>query len=284
MQTHFFTVDVEEHFQVQALAPYVPRDQWDRLESRVEGSTRQILDLCDRHGAKGTFFTVGWVAERHPGLVKDIAKAGHELASHTWDHRRIPDQTPAAFRDSVRRTKALLEDLTGTPCTGFRAPSYSIVRGAEWALDILVEEGYRYDSSLFPVRRPGYGYAGGGRDPHWLARPAGPLVEVPPATLRALGANLPAAGGAYFRLIPVPLVSAALKQAARRGFPGTFYIHPWELDDGQPRVPVPWLTAIRHYGSLARTAGRLDRLLGQFRFIAIAPWLDAWDSTAPAKQ
>jgi polysaccharide deacetylase family protein (PEP-CTERM system associated) len=282
MQTHFFTVDVEEHFQVQALAPYVERSTWDSLESRVEASTRQILDLCARHDAHGTFFTVGWVAERHPGLVKDIAAAGHELASHTWDHRRIPDQTPEAFRDSVRRTKALLEDITGKPCVGFRAPSFSIVRGAEWALDILIEEGYRYDSSLFPVRRPGYGYAGGARDPYWIDRPPGRLAEVPPATLRELGLNLPAAGGAYFRLIPIGLVPAALRQAADRGAPGTFYIHPWELDPGQPRVDMPWHTMIRHYGSLARTAGRLDRLLSQFRFTAIAPWLDATMPGAPA--
>lgn len=271
MTTHFFTVDVEEHFQVQALAPYVPRAQWDSLESRVEANTWRILELCERHGACGTFFIVGWVAERHPALIKAIAAAGHEVASHTWDHRRIPDQTPEAFRDSVRRTKALLEDQTGTPCIGFRAPSYSIVRGAEWALDILLEEGYQYDSSLFPVTRPGYGYASGGRDPHWLQRPAGRLAEVPPATLRRLAMNLPAAGGAYFRLLPYALVAAGLRDAAARGVPGTFYIHPWELDPGQPRFTVPMLTRLRHYGGLARTTARLDRLLREFRFTAIAP-------------
>lgn len=271
MTTHFFTVDVEEHFQVQALAPYVAREQWDSLESRVEANTRLILELCARHAATGTFFIVGWVAERHPALMKAIAAAGHEVASHTWDHRRIPDQTPEAFRDSVRRTKALLEDLTGTPCIGFRAPSYSIVRGAEWALDILLEEGYQYDSSLFPVTRPGYGYSGGGRDPYWLERPGGRLAEVPPATVRRLAMNLPAAGGAYFRLLPFALVAAALRDAGRRGAPGTFYIHPWELDPGQPRFPVPVLTRLRHYGGLGRTTARLDRLLAEFRFTAIAP-------------
>ena len=271
MPTHFFTVDVEEHFQVQALAPYVARESWDRLESRVERNTRRILELCAKHGARGTFFTVGWVAERHPGLMKDIAAGGHELASHTWDHRRIPEQTPEAFRDSVRRTKAVLEDLTGTPCIGFRAPSYSIVRGTEWALDILLEEGYQYDSSLFPVTRPGYGYSGGARDPYWLARGAGRLAEVPPATLQRFGMSLPAAGGAYFRLLPYALVASALRDAERRGQPGCFYIHPWEIDPGQPRFAVRPLTALRHYGGLARTDARLERLLGEFRFTSIAP-------------
>lgn len=270
MTAHFFTVDVEEHFQVLALAPYVPRERWDDMESRVEIGTRLILAMLERHGARGTFFTVGCVAERHPQLIKDIAVLGHEVASHTWDHRRITEQTPVAFRDSVRRTKACLEDLTGTPCIGFRAPSYSIVRGTEWALDVLIEEGYEYDSSLFPVTRPGYGYSGGGRDPYWLDRAAGRLAEVPPATLRRLGLNLPAAGGAYFRLLPYWLVSAGLHDSERRGVPGTFYIHPWELDPAQPRFPVPALTRIRHYGGLARTQGRLERLLSQFRFTAIA--------------
>ena len=274
MTTHFFTVDVEEHFQVQALAPYVARETWDSLESRVEGSTRRILDLCARHGATGTFFTVGWVAERHPALIRDIAAGGHELASHTFDHRRIPDQTPEAFRDSVRRTKTILEDLTGTPCIGFRAPSFSIVRGAEWALDVLIEEGYKYDSSLFPVRRPGYGYSGGLPRPHAITRPGGQITEVPPTTLERAGMRLPAAGGAYFRLLPYGLVSTALRESGERGIPGTFYIHPWELDHGQPRVDVPALTAIRHYGGLRRTEPRLDRLLSEFTFGAIAPALD----------
>jgi polysaccharide deacetylase family protein (PEP-CTERM system associated) len=271
MTAHFFTVDVEEYFQVLALAPHVPRERWEGLESRVEASTRLVLELLGRHDAHGTFFTLGWVAERHPQLIRDIAAAGHEVASHTWDHRRVTEQAPGAFRDSVRRTKALLEDLTGAPCVGFRAPSYSIVRGTEWALDVLLEEGYRYDSSLFPVTRPGYGYSGGGRDPYWIERPSGRLAEVPPATLRRVGLNLPAAGGAYFRLLPDGLVAAGLRDAARRGASGTFYIHPWELDPDQPRFPVGVLTRIRHYGGLARTAGRLERLLSEFRFTAIAP-------------
>ena len=185
-------------------------------------------------------------------MVRAIARAGHEVASHGWDHRRVTEQSPEQFRDSVRRTKRLLEDLAGAAVLGFRAPSYSIVAGCEWALDVLVEEGYRYDSSLFPVRRPGYGYAHGARDPHWLERPAGRLAEVPPATLRVLGVNLPAAGGAYFRLFPYALVASALRAFERRGVPGTFYIHPWEIDPEQPRFAVPAMTRMRHYEGLDR--------------------------------
>lgn len=261
---HLFTVDVEEYFQVVALAPYAPVERWASLPSRVEAPVDRLLDLMARRGARGTFFTVGWVAERHPALVRRIADAGHELASHTYDHQRVTHQTPAAFRESVRRTKGILEALTGTAVLGFRAPSFSIVRGTEWALDVLLEEGHRYDSSLFPVRRDGYGYEGGARDPHWLERPGGRLAEFPPATLVALGRRWPAAGGAYFRLLPYGLVQAALRSAAARGHPATFYIHPWEWDPEQPRFEVPLLTRIRHYGGQRGVFGRLERLLAEF--------------------
>src|SRR5690349_24316094 len=210
-----------------------------------------------------------WLEDRQQALVHRIAAAGHEIASHGWDHVRVTEQSPLAFRDSIRRTKIVLEDLTGTPVVGFRAPSFSIVQGREWALDVLLEEGYRYDSSLFPVSRPGYGYANGGRDPHWVKRPAGRLAEVPPATLRRWGPQLPAGGGAYFRLLPYGLTRSALRDCERRGVPGTFYIHPWELDPEQPRLDVPWLTQVRHYGGLGRTLPRLRRLLDEFRFTAI---------------
>ena len=194
---HLFTIDVEEYYQVSALEPYVPRSAWDAQESRVEQSTDRLLDMLAARNARATCFIVGMVAERHPDLVRRIADAGHEVASHSWDHRRVTGQTPDAFRASVRRTRELLQDQTGQPVTGFRAPSYSIVPGHEWALDVLIEEGYVYDSSLFPVRRRGYGYPDGARDPYWITRPAGRLLEVPPVTLRRFGKNLPAAGGAY---------------------------------------------------------------------------------------
>ena len=263
---HFFTVDVEEYFQVVALAPYAPMSQWDGFESRVEASVDQLLALMARYDALGTFFTVGWVAERHPAMVKRIAAAGHEVASHTYDHVRITHQTPEAFRESVRRTKRIIEDITGEPVLGFRAPSFSIVRGTEWALDILLEEGHAYDSSLFPVRREGYGYEGGGQDPYWIDRPSGRLWEVPPATLEFAGRLWPAAGGAYFRILPPALVHAALRSAESRGESGTFYIHPWEWDPAQPRFRVPLLTRVRHYAGQERVLGRIEWLLGAFEW------------------
>ena len=269
MIAHHFTVDLEEYFQVAVFKAVVRRADWDRLESRVVRQVVPLLDLLARHGARATFFVVGWLAERHPNLIRAIAHAGHEIASHTWDHARVTDQTPAQFRASVRRTKHVLESLCGTAVLGFRAPNYSIVPGFEWALDILVEEGYAYDSSLFPVRRPGYGYASATPDPHWITCSPGRLMEFPPATLRVGSMLLPAAGGAYFRLLPYALVQAALRQCERRGVPGTFYIHPWEIDPDQPRLAVSRLTRLRHYGGLRRTAARLGRLLNEFRFTAI---------------
>ncbi|HWZ27442.1 MAG TPA: XrtA system polysaccharide deacetylase [Gemmatimonadales bacterium] len=271
MTTHYFSVDVEEYFQVSAFEGSVPRSAWDTLPSRVEGSVYGILDLLARHRARGTFFTLGWVAERHPKMIKRIADAGHEVASHGWDHVRVTHQNPEEFRTSVRRTKDCLEQIAGTPVLGFRAPSFSIVPGREWALDILVEEGYRYDSSLFPIRRPGgYGYAAAGREPYVLERATGPLWELPPATLRRLGVNLPAGGGAYFRIFPYTVVRAAFADFDRRGVPGTFYMHPWEIDPDQPRQRAPLSSRLRHYTGLSRTLPRLERLLAEFRFTAIA--------------
>jgi polysaccharide deacetylase family protein (PEP-CTERM system associated) len=267
---HHFTVDVEEYFQVAAFERYLPRESWDYMEWRVARGVARLLELLDRHRATATFFVLGWVAERQPDVVQAIASAGHEVASHGWDHRRLARQTPGEFRDSVRRTKDVLQQLTGRVVLGFRAPSFSIIPGREWALDILIEEGYGYDSSLFPVRRPGYGYPRGKRDPYCLVRPAGRLVEVPPTTLRRLGVNLPAAGGAYLRLLPYELTRAAVRDCERRGQPATIYVHPWELDPGHPRLAVGWVTRLRHYGRLNHVYPRLERLLSEFRFSSIA--------------
>jgi polysaccharide deacetylase family protein (PEP-CTERM system associated) len=269
MAVHHFSVDVEEYFHVSAFEPFVPHETWDGFESRVSASVNRLLELLARSQSHATFFMLGWLAARQPALVHRIAAAGHEIASHGWDHARVTQQTPVAFRDSIRRTKIVLEDLAATPVLGFRAPSFSILPGYEWALDVLLEEGYRYDSSLFPVHRNGYGYANGHRDPHWIDRPAGRLAEVPPATLRRWGAQVPAGGGAYFRLFPYAVVKMALRDCERRGVPGTFYIHPWEVDADQPRLDVPLLTRIRHYGGLRGTVARLERLLAEFRFTAI---------------
>lgn len=272
---HHFTVDVEEYFQVNAFERWVPRSSWSNYESRLERSMDRLLELLAERGVRGTMFILGWIASRHGRLVRELAAAGHEIASHGWDHRRVTELGPAEFRESVRRTKCLLEDLTGSPVLGYRAPSFSIVHGREWALDLLLDEGHIYDSSLFPIRRPGYGYAGGGRDPHWLDRGAARLLEVPPATVRLWNATLPAGGGGYLRLFPLALVRSAFVEAERRGVPATFYIHPWELDPEQPRLSVPWRVRVRHYGGLKRTAGRIKELLAEFRFRPIAESIGA---------
>jgi len=248
----------------------VPRRAWETLDSRVHVGVKRVLELLDRFGHRATFFVLGCVAERRPEVIKAIAHAGHEVASHGWEHRRVTMMDQASFAADVRRSKACLEDLTGAAVLGFRAPSYSIVPGLEWALDELLEAGYRYDSSLFPVARRGYGYPGAKRAPHWLARGGGRLYEVPPTTLRAFGLTLPAGGGAYFRFFPYAVVRAALNQAAAQGTSGTFYLHPWELDPDQPRMAVSRVTRIRHYGGLRGVARKLERLLGEFRFTAIA--------------
>ncbi len=284
MTAHHFTVDVEEYFQVAAFEPYVARRDWDRLSSRVAPQMERLLALLARHHTRATCFVVGWVAARQRDLILTIARAGHEIASHGWDHAKVTTLTPAQFRGSVRRSKQLLEEITGVPVVGYRAPNFSIVAGREWALDILLEEGYRYDSSLFPVRRPGYGYPMGQPDPHWIERPVGRLAEIPPATLHWAGVRLPAAGGAYFRLLPYGVVRAALRQCEGRGVPGTFYMHPWEIDPDQPRIDASWVTRARHYGGLRKTLPRLERLLNEFRFVPVRETLATFLSAPAGRQ
>lgn len=277
---HHFTIDVEEYFQVSAMEPYVDRSRWDSMESRVAESMDRLVSILDENGVRATCFVLGWIAERHPQMVRSLADAGHEIASHGTDHRRVTHQSPDEFRESVRRSKEALEDLIGRPVRGFRAPSFSIVVGREWALDILIEEGYQYDSSLFPIWRPDrYGYASAEPDPHWLVRNGGRLIEIPPATLSVFGTRLPAAGGAYFRILPPAFTRTALRACERRGVPGTFYIHPWELDPGQPRVDTSVLTRLRHYSGLARTAARLRSLTRQFRFQTMASTVAAFQAS-----
>jgi polysaccharide deacetylase family protein (PEP-CTERM system associated) len=271
---HHFTVDVEEHFQVSALEPFVARSEWNTLPSRVVRSTMKLLDLLDHSDARGTFFILSWVAERYPDLVREIASRGHEVASHGTDHKRVTQLSHTEFRVSIRDSKRVLEDIAGQSVQGYRAPSFSIVPGLEWALDILLEEGYCYDSSLYPVRHPRYGYPSVAGYPHVIHRPTGRIVEFPPATLRFLGAKLPAGGGAYLRLLPAYLLHAALQQAEAQRYPATAYIHPWEVDPQQPRFAVPLLTRIRHYGGLKRTYSRLEDLLRRFSFRPIADSLD----------
>jgi polysaccharide deacetylase family protein (PEP-CTERM system associated) len=280
MVVHHFTVDVEEYFHSSALEQLIPSTRWDGLTRRAPLLVSRLLDRMDEHGVRGTFFILGWLAGHEPGLVKEISHRGHEVASHGWDHMRVTNQSLEAFRESVRRTKQFLEDLVGRDVLGFRAPSFSIVPGKEWALDVLLEEGYRYDSSLFPIKQhPAYGYPEGERDPYWITRPAGRIAEIPPATLRVAGTNFPAAGGAYFRLLPYSLIRSALRSAQDRRSPGTFFIHPWELDQERPRDRVlPRVVQLRLFGGRKRAWSRLDRLFGEFRFGPIADTLSSMDS------
>lgn len=280
--SHHFTVDVEEYFQVLALEPYISRAEWDVLPSRLDVGLRSLLDILSEHQALGTFFVLGWIAERHPELVREISARGHEIASHGSDHRLVTTLTRMEFRESVRTSKNSLENTIDRSIVGYRAPNFSIGRGNEWAFEILVEEGYSYDSSVFPGRR-GNRFVVGERDPFCMRLAAGALHEIPVATLKIGNTVLPAGGGAFFRHLPYELVHSALRSAERRGMPGTFYIHPWELDTEQPRVRAPFLTKLRHYGGLARTTPRLERLLSAFRFQPIATTLGLGDRVPSVK-
>lgn len=264
------TIDVEDYFQVAALAEAVRREDWHSMEYRVEANTHRLLDLLDRHSTRATFFTLGWVAEKSPQLVRDIQKAGHEVASHGYSHQLIYNQTPEVFREETRRSKQILEDITGEPITGYRAASYSITNQSRWALDILAEEGFLWDSSIFPVHHDRYGMPGTPRWPHRLTTEKGhQLAEFPLSTLKFPGYTLPIAGGGYFRLFPYWFSRWGLGSINRQGQPFVFYLHPWEVDPGQPRLDVKWFSRFRHYNNLDVCEHRLDQLLGHFRFTAM---------------
>ena len=273
MTEHFFTVDVEEHFQVSAFDAVVSRADWTHLAGRLDRNVPLLLEELARAGATGTFFVLGWVARHRPHIVREIAGAGHEIASHGYWHQRVNTQGPDAFREDIRSSRETLEDLVGARVRGYRAPSFSIVRGCEWAFDVLVEEGFQYDSSVFPIRRAGYGYAGAPREPYDIVRASGQLKEVPLATTRWGGVVIPAAGGGYLRQFPFWLIRRAFAEARARGIPATFYIHPWELDPDQPRMPVGLVTRMRHYRGLSHSLARMRRLLDEFRFRSIASYL-----------
>ncbi|WP_374521887.1 XrtA system polysaccharide deacetylase [Hydrogenophaga sp.] len=257
------TIDVEDYFQVSAFAPHIARTEWDQRECRVERNMDRILGLLARHQTQATFFTLGWIAERYPQLVRRIVEEGHELASHGYGHQRASDLSRDEFRDDVTRAKALLEDIGGQAVWGYRAPSFSIGDANLWALDVLQEAGYRYSSSIYPVRHDHYGSPDAPRFAHQV-RPG--LMEVPPTTLRLFSRNLPSSGGGYFRLFPYALSRWMLRQVNQRdGESAIFYMHPWEIDPQQPRIPgVSLKTRFRHYVNIDRTEQRLDRLLSDF--------------------
>ena len=261
------SVDVEDYFQVQALSSVFDRSDWISCESRVERNTDCILEIFDDTGVKGTFFTLGWIAERHPQLVQRIARGGHEVASHGYAHIRVDSQTPDAFREDIRKSRAILEDISGTAVTGYRAATFSVGPKTPWAWPILEEEGYAYSSSVYPVKRDLYGVPDAPRRPY---RPDGTaaLVEIPISTVRFLGRNWPSGGGGYFRFLPYGASKAAIERTNRVDrAPSVFYIHPWELDPDQPRPRgVPLKSRVRHYMNLPRTRDRLSRLSRDFRW------------------
>ncbi|MBL0945287.1 MAG: DUF3473 domain-containing protein [Hydrogenophaga sp.] len=259
------TIDVEEYFQVSAFAPYIARTEWDQRECRVERNVDRILALLAERGIHATFFTLGWVAERYPALIRRIVAQGHELASHGYGHQRVTDLDPAGFREDVTRAKQLLEDIGGERVIGYRAPSFSIGERNLWALDVLLETGHRYSSSIYPVKHDHYGMPDAPRFAHPVRDG---LLEVPPTTLRMFNRNLPSSGGGYFRLFPYALSRWMIEAVnARDGEPAIFYFHPWEIDPEQPRVAAADLKSkFRHYVNLDRNEAKLRRLLDDLRW------------------
>jgi polysaccharide deacetylase family protein (PEP-CTERM system associated) len=258
------TVDVEDYYHVSGFEEIVDRKDWDRYEPRVGESTRKLLTVLDRAAVRATFFVLGWVAERQPKLVRDIQRAGHEIGCHGYWHRLIYRQTPDEFRADVRRARQLLEDLTGRAVTAYRAPSFSVTRQSLWALDVLIEEGFHYDSSIYPTLHDRYGLPGAPRWPHRVVRPSGELWEFPPALYTNALYPLPVGGGGYFRLYPYAVTRHGLRTINARGKPFAVYLHPWELDPEQPRLPASRLRAFRHYVNLHKTERRLVKLLRDF--------------------
>jgi polysaccharide deacetylase family protein (PEP-CTERM system associated) len=262
---HCLSFDVEEHFQVSAFWSEARRQQWDQYEGRVESNTRKLADLLAQHDTKATFFVLGWVAERHPRLVKALADQGHEIASHGYGHELVTTQTQEQFREDVRKAKSILEDLTGTPIIGYRAPSFSITAETSWALSTLVEEGHQYDSSIYDRFQRSY-KAGLREGSYPIDTAAGRIWEVSPSTMNLCGIQLPVAGGGYFRFLPYAASKTFLRQLEKQGAQLVMYLHPWEIDPEQPRMEGPWLSRFRHYLNLDKTQERLNRLLTDFKF------------------
>lgn len=266
---HCLSFDIEEHFQVAAFASPMRRRQWEQFESRVENNTNKILEMLSANNVRATFFVLGWVAERHPGLVRAIAAQGHEIASHGYGHELITAQTPFLFREDIRKAKGILEEIAGVPVYGYRAPTFTITSETQWALPILVEEGYLYDSSIFPVRHDRYGMPGANPCVHQMTTSAGVLWEVPPSTVTIAGMRIPVAGGGYFRLFPYVLLRKLLRRVERQGQPLVLYLHPWELDPAQPRMDGPLRSRFRHYLNLHKTEKRMASLVSDFKFAPI---------------
>jgi polysaccharide deacetylase family protein (PEP-CTERM system associated) len=277
------TVDVEDWFQVSAFEGVLDRARWDGYERRVERNTESLLDAFRARGVKATFFVLGWVAERHPSLVAALAAEGHEVASHGFEHRLVDGMDRETFRADLRRASDAIAAAGGGRVRGFRAPSFSISERSLWAHDVLREEGYEFSSSVFPVRHDRYGIPSFSRRPVRLEGPDGRAIwEFPMTTLRVLGRNVPAAGGGWMRLLPPAVMRRAIRAENAAGWPAVVYVHPWEVDPGQPRVAASLAARFRHYVNLSRTRGRLERLLDAFPFGTMSAALAALDQARPA--
>ncbi len=281
---NILTVDVEDYFHVSAFAGVVSPDRWESFEPRVERNVDRMLGVFADAGVRATFFVLGWVAERHPELLRRIAAAGHELAAHSFSHRLVYEMTADEFRFDLRRVKTAIEAAAGQPVLGYRAPSFSITARSMWALDVLLQEGFQYDASIFPIHHDRYGIPNARRDIHVIRSRASAslaqetdassrdatLLEIPASTVRFAGMNFPVSGGGYFRILPYAWTAFGIRRLNRReGRPAMVYLHPWELDRDQPRLQAPWLSRFRHYRNLEKTEPRLRRLLSEFRFASV---------------
>ena len=281
------TVDVEDYFQVSAFEAVVSRGSWESRESRVCSNTDRLLDLFAASNVTATFFVLGWVAERFPKLIRRIVAEGHELASHGYAHRLVYSQTSREFRDDLRHARVALEQAGGVPVLGYRAPSFSIVDDSLWALDVLIDEGYSYDASIYPIRHDRYGIPGWPRGVHRVTRPGGSIWELPGSTLRVGATNLPIGGGGYFRLLPYAWTRHGFSRLNAAKQPAIFYLHPWEIDPEQPRIEARAVSRLRHYRNLHKTESRLRSLLTDFAFstiedVVVGPAAPAVVSREPA--
>lgn len=267
------TIDVEDYFQVTAFEHAVDRNSWSAMETRIERNCNKLLSILEDYKVKATFFVLGWIAERYPILIRTIFNEGHEIASHGFDHKTVHNQSRDAFKDDIVKTKAILEDITGSKIKGYRAPSFSINNSSLWALDILYDQGHLYDSSIFPIiKHDRHELASSRRFPYLIKLDhKGTIREFPPSTIKFLGLNVPIAGGGYLRLYPMGLVKRAIKKInEREKQPAIIYIHPWELDPEQPRIAAKMLSRFRHYVNLETTENKLRSLLENFKFITLS--------------
>ena len=268
---------------VSAFSDIVKFEDWHKYESRIENNMHRILELLDEYKVKATFFVLGWIAKHYPNLVREIHTAGHEIACHGYNHRLIYHLTHEQFREDVHTAKCIIEDIIGSQMLGYRAASYSIVKRTIWALDILIEEGFLYDSSIFPVHHDRYGFPGANRFPHVIQRKNGTIKEFPPSTFKILGQNIPMAGGGYLRLFPLPITRSMIKRInAKDNQPVTIYLHPWEVDADQPRLNGCLKSKFRHYINLSSTFPKLRSFLDEFRFRPLSEFLETsslWDSS-----